>query len=261
LGALLAEALPPETAGESRRASELDAWGRAIEAAIDRARHQRPQADGAALASRRLRALLDVNAESLEPIPLGGQNPDWRGYLERQLSRWRELAKGRDGDWADLGLKDAAAASRHLGYLAEYALLRGNLPRWLRENLGHLTEPLEAIQARRLLAVRLGELICFGVDGRPPHRGFEAAEDTAANVLAGAIQPRLRGYAQREQHDAEERDDRHSPHYLGFIAPFLKHLAAVKAAPATARKPQPGDKELALLVEGLAARGAGGQES
>ncbi len=244
LEALLAEALPPEAAGDSVRRQELEAWARAIEAAINRARPQHPEADGAAQASRRLRGLLDVDAESLEPIPLGNQNPDWRAYLERQLLRWRELAKGRDGDWADLGLKDAAATSRHLGYLADYALLRGNLHRWLRENLGHLNDPLEATQARRLLAVRLGELICFGVDGRPPHRGFDPADDTQANVLAATIQPRLRGYAEREQSDPEERNDRHSPHYLGFLAPFLKHLDAVKAAPATARPPQPGDNEL-----------------
>jgi hypothetical protein len=248
--ALLAEALPPEAAGDSARRQELEAWARAIEEAIDRARRQHPEADGAAQASRRLRALLDVDAESLEPIPIGNQNPDWRSYLERQLLRWRELAKGRDGDWADLGLMDAASASRRLGYLAEHALLRGNLHRWLRENLGHLNDPLEATQARRLLAVRLGELICFGVDGRPAHRDFDSADDTAANCLAATIQPRLRGYAEREQSDAEERNDRHSPHYLGFLAPFLKHLDTVKAAPATARKPQPGDNELARLAAG-----------
>ncbi|HXP59483.1 MAG TPA: virulence factor SrfC family protein, partial [Dongiaceae bacterium] len=164
--ALLADALPPEAADDSRRRQELEAWARAIEEAVDRARQQHPQADGAAHVSRRLRSLLNLDSESLEPIPLGNQNPDWRGYLERQLVRWRELAKGRDGDWASLGLRDAAAASRHLGYLAENALLRGNLHRWLRENLGHLNDHLEATQARRLLAVRLGELICFGVDGR-----------------------------------------------------------------------------------------------
>jgi hypothetical protein len=246
--ALLAEALPPEAAGDSKRIQELEAWARAIEAAIDRARQQQPQADGAAQVSQRLRSLLNVDSESLEPIPLGNQNPDWRGYLERQLLRWRELAKGRDGDWAGLGLKDAAAASRHLGYLADYALLRGNLHGWLRENLGHLNDHLQATQARRLLAVRLGELICFGVDGRPPHRNFDPGNDTQANVLAATIQPRLRGYAEREHHEAQERNDRHSPHYLGFLALFLRHLQTVKAAPATARKPQPGDNELARLA-------------
>jgi hypothetical protein len=246
--ALLAEALPPEAADDSRRTQELEAWARAIEAAIDRARQQRPEADAAAQVSHWLRSLLNVDSESLEPIPLGNQSPDWRGYLERQLLRWRELAKGRDGDWASLGLKDAAAASRHLGYLAEYTLLRGNLHRWLRENLGHLNDHLQATQARRLLAVRLGELICFGVDGRPPHRSFDSADDTQANVLAATIQPRLRGYAEREQLEAEERNDRHSPHYLGFLALFLKHLETVKATPATARKPQPGDNELAGLA-------------
>ena len=237
----------PKPPTNSRRRQELEAWARAIEEAVDRARQQHPQADGAAQVSRRLRSLLNVDSESLEPIPLGNQSPDWRGYIERQLVRWRELAKGRDGDWASLGLRDAAAASRHLGYLAENALLRGNAHRWLRENLGHLNDHLEATQARRLLAVRLGELLCFGVHGRPPHRSFDAADDPGANVLAATIQPRLRGYAEREQREAEERSDRHSPHYLGFLALFLKHLETVKAAPATARKPQPGDQELVEL--------------
>ncbi len=267
--ALLGEALPPEAAGESRRSLELEAWARAIEEAIDRFRRQHPQSDGAAEVSRRLRALLNVEPESLEPLPLAGQTPDWRRYLERQLLRWRDLAKGRDGDWSDLGLRDAAATSRHLGYLAEHTLLRGNLHRWLRENLGQVNDPLEATQARHFLAVRLGEVICFGVNGRPPHRGFEligsadmlarpsseGAHDNAAgledNVAAGTIQPRLRAYAEREQSDPEERNDRQSPHYLGFLALFLQHLNTVKAAPATARQHQPGDNELAQLAADL----------
>ena len=48
--------------------------------------------------------------------------------------------------------------------------------------------------------------------------------------------------------EAEARDDRKSPHYLGFLAPFLQHLEAIKAAPASARKPQPGDAELTELA-------------
>ena len=70
-------------------------------------------------------------------------------------------------------------------------------------------------------------------------------------MTADAIQPRLRGYAAREQQDAEARDDRQSPHYLGFLKPFLQHLQAVKRTPATARKPQAGDAELAQLAAGF----------
>jgi hypothetical protein len=250
--ALLAEALPAEAAGEKRRRQELEAWARALEEAIDRFRQQHPATDGAAQVSQRLRALLNVDPELLEPVPLGSQNPDWRGYVERQLLRWRELGKGRDGDWNDLGLRDAATTSRHLGYLAEYTLLRGNAHQWLRENLGHLSNHVEATQARRLLAVRLGELICFGVDGRPAHRGFESGGSAEADVSAATIQPRLRGYAEREQRDAEERSDRQSPHYLGFLALFLRHLNSVKAAPASARPRQPGDDELTRLAASFA---------
>jgi hypothetical protein len=257
--ALLEEALPPAAAGEARRGLEIDAWAQAIETAIDRQRQEHPEADAAVQISRRLRQLLDIEPELLEPIPLAAQNPDWRGYIESQLSRWRELAKGRDGDWADLGLKDAASASRHLGYLAEQALLRGNLHRWLRDNLGDLNNHLDAAHARRFLAVRLAEMICFGVDGRPPHRDFSAETSAPARRAPShpseahpptpdAIQPRLRSYADREQQDPEARDDRQSPHYLGFLKPFLHHLTQVKASPATARKPQPGDGELAQLA-------------
>lgn len=263
--ALVAEALPPKSPGEAQRTRDVEAWTRALEEAIDDHRRQHPDADGAAHVSQRLRALLNVEPELLEPVPLGGQNPDWRRYVEGQLLRWRELAKGRDGDWQELGLRDAPAASRHLGYLAEYVLLRGNLHRWLRDNLGHLTNHAEATQARRLLAVRLGELISFGVDGRPPHRSFAPAVASPsarapgsghgagspapgeAKAAAETIQPRLRDYARREQLDAEDRDDRQSPHYLGFLTLFLRHLDSLKAAPVTARKPQPGDEALSQL--------------
>ena len=281
LATLLAVALPPETTGQARRRADLEAWMRALEAAIDHARRARSTGvsplypggpassppmnlgqdaqatvDGAAYVSQRLRALLSVEPELLEPLPLGTQNTDWRGYVERQLLRWRELGKGRDGDWTDLGLEDAAATSRHLGYLAQDVLAQGDLHRWLRENLGHVPNHVEALEARRLLALRLGELLCFGVTGRPPHRDFEAADASAASVNAAAIQPRLRGYAQREQLEADDRNDRESPHYLGFLAPFLQRLEALKTAPASARRPQPGDDELARLVAewGIGAR-------
>jgi len=255
LAALAAEALPPAAVGEARRATELEAWSRAIEQAIADARAEHPETDAAARVSQRLRALLDVEPESLEPVPLASQSPDWRGYVERQFLRWRELGKGRDGDWGDLGLVDAAAASRHLGYLAEHALLRGNLHRWLRENLGHLASHIEAAQARRFLAVRISELVSSGVNGRPPHREFDAtsratghsgpASALTGSTSADSIQPRLRRYAEREQLDPRDREDHLSPHYLGFLAPFLRHLETVKAAPVGARKPQPGDAELA----------------
>ncbi|HVM50167.1 MAG TPA: hypothetical protein VMU04_19215, partial [Candidatus Acidoferrum sp.] len=63
------------------------------------------------------------------------------------------------------------------------------------------------------------------------------------------------GYAAREQQDAESREDRQSPHYLGFLKPFLQHLETVKKAPASARRPQPGDAELAKLAESLGENG------
>jgi hypothetical protein len=250
---LLETALPPETSAEARRAQDLEAWGRALEVAIDHYRQAHRDGDGAAYVSQGLRQLLNVDPELLEPIPLASQSPDWRAYVEAQLLRWRESRHGRDGHWAYLGLKDAAATSRHLAYLADHVLLRGNLHRWLRENLDHLTDHVEASQARRFLAVRMAEMVCFGVGGRPPHRGFAADLEGAASVGAEAIQPRLRGYAVREQQDPEERDDRQSPHYLGFLKPFLQHLDALKKVPATARKPQPGDAELAQLAAGFAA--------
>jgi hypothetical protein len=246
--ALLEAALPPAAAGESRREQELASWARALEAAIDHYRERHRDADAAAQVSHDVRRLLNVEPELLEPLPLAGQNPDWRSYVEGQLLRWRELRKGRDGDWTHLGLKDAAATSRHLGYLADHVLLRGNLPRWLRENLSHLNDHVEAAQARRFLAVRMAEMICFGVEGRPTHRGFTSNTTAPVDVGADAIQPRLRGYAVREQQDPDAREDRQSPHYLAFLKPFLQNLQTVKATPATARKPQPGDAELANLT-------------
>ena len=250
--ALVAEAVPPAVAGGARRATDLETWARAIEQALTAWRAEHPETDAAARVSRRLRSLLNVEPEVLEPVPLAGQNPDWRGYIDRQLLRWRELNKGRDGDWADLGLVDAAAASRHLGYLAEHALLRGNLHGWLRENLGHVAGQAEAAQARRFLALRICELVSFGVNGRPPHRGFEPVPE--AKKQEDSIPSRLRAFAEREQLDPRDRDDRQSPHYLGFVAPFLRHLETVKASPATTRKPQPGDAELAPLAAQLLAR-------
>jgi hypothetical protein len=92
------------------------------------------------------------------------------------------------------------------------------------------------------------ELICFGNAGRPPHRKFEDHSSGITEAMTDKIQPRLRAYALREQEDAESRKDRLSPHYLGFIAPFLEHLQVVRTTRATNRPTQPGDPELTALV-------------
>jgi hypothetical protein len=243
----LREPLPPDAVGDICRSMELEAWERSIEERIDRHRQEHPEGDGSAAVSWRLRTLLNVEPELLEPIPLVSRNPDWRAYVDRQFVMWRERRKGRDGEWSDLGLEDAATTSRHLGYLADYALLYGGLPAWLRDNLGALTSPREAAHARRLLAIRMAEVVCFGEQGRQAHREFVAV----ASGVGESVQARLGVYAEREQQDADRRKDRESPHYRGFIARFLNHLAKVRDSHATMRQPQPGDEDLKALINKL----------
>ena len=244
---LLNEALPLSVDSESFRRGELASWRAALREAVSRFREAHAKADAAAHVSGQLRRLLNVEAELLEPIPLVADGPDWPDYIERQFVRWRNTQKGTDGDWLELGLKDAAVTSRHLGYLADYAMRHGGLARWLRESLGHLGEYAEAAHARRFLAIRMAQAVCFGIGACRLHRQFDGGQVTAPEVQAATIQPRLHGYAAREQCDSDKRLDEESPHYQGFIAPFLEHLQRVHDAPASPPELQPEDVELARL--------------
>ena len=80
---------------------------------------------------------------------------------------------------------------------------------------------------------------------------FAAPDSGTTEGAPEIVSRRLHAYALREREEAGARNDRESPHYRGFLAPFFQHLRKVAATPAAARQPQPGDQELTALADGF----------
>jgi hypothetical protein len=246
---LLTEASPPEQKNGEVRRREIEAWRMGIVDALERSRRQAPNGDAAAAVSWGLRRLLQVEAEELEPIPLNCIAMVLNDYIESQFARWRQKSLGRLPSLEQIGFDDHAKATRVLGYLCDYAVHHAQIIPWIRANFGRLNEFNEARQARRFLALRIEDALAFGASPRPAHRAFSDAPFTMKpDPEADLIQPRLHAFAAAEEQEPSVESDRHSPHYLGFISPFLQHLEQVRDAGPGGRPAQVGDHELLQLA-------------
>ncbi len=238
--ALLNEALPLDNF-EQRR-SELLAWKQAIKDGIQKFREQDPGGDPAMPVSILLRQILNVDPLLLEPIPLQCAGAHIGLYIGRQFAaRWLQSRWRDSTDLSSIGLKDRASTERLLGYLCDHALRDGSVAQWVQRELGQITDHEEADYARRFLATKMGDALCFGTFGRGPHRPVTSRTGgpTAETVIA-----RLAAYGVAEAGGGGNPNDEESPHYKGFIAPFLEHLDRVANTAAGDRPPQPGDAEL-----------------
>ena len=251
LNDLLTRALPPQGAADSLMRQHVENWSKAIRTSISTYRERFPGEDAAAHISLRLRQLLNVDPEDLEPIPLQCAQKNVTPYLQLQFDRWRQVRQRDALQWAELGLPDAATVARLLGYLSRAAIARAGLVKWLRNNLGHISSDNEARHARRFLAMQMAEVVCFGLNGRATHRPF-ASSPQEPDFNASTIQPRLHAYALRERRDLDERVDMESPHYFGFVEPFLSRLQQLHEENHSPYTAQPGDVELTELVSSIA---------
>jgi hypothetical protein len=243
LQALLNEALPLDDF--EQRKSELQAWKTAIKDGIGSIRKREPETDAAVRVSILLRQLLNVDPKLLELAPLHCANTDVTPYIGRQFNaRWLQSRRCHPNGWSSIGLKDQASTERLLGYLCEYALRDGSIAQWIRRDLGQLAHREEADYARRFLATKMGDALCFGTSGRKPHRQFAPPPGTTD---IDSVASRLAAYAASEAHSGLDRKEEDSPHYKGFIAGFVEHLDRVANTAGGDRPPQPGDDELRRL--------------
>jgi hypothetical protein len=245
LDALLNWALPANPS--QIRATDLRDWQTNLEAAIVEERRARPLEDAAHRVGSRVRKLMNVEPELLESLPRQGGSQELHDYVARQFLRWQESRTCQAHDWRQVGLADSGAANRVLGYLCDCAMLQGGIDAWLRQNFGHPANRREAAYARRFLAIKMADLLCFSKRSGPGHRAFSGKDETTADLDSESIDIRLRGYAARELEERPEHLDSDSPHYRGFLEPFLAHLQAASKLDAGARPAQPGDEELRKL--------------
>lgn len=243
LRALINEALPLDDF--EQRKADLEAWKNGIREGIRKIRAEEPEGDAARRVSLLLRQLLNVDPRALESLPLQCASTDVGPYIGRQFNaHWLQSRRNNQNGWAIVGLKDQASTERLLSYLCEYALRDGSLAKWLRHDLGQITQREEADHARRFLATKMGDVLCFGTMGRKPHRPFEGA---TRDGRSDTVESRLAGYVMSEALSGVDRKDEDSPHFTGFIAGFLDHLDSVAKSTPGQRPSQPGDEDLRRL--------------
>jgi len=242
LQGLLHRALPANP--KELRAEELTRWRGQIEATLARLKQSAPDEDAAFRVSAKLRRFVSVDPGMLEMVPQQTARHDVQDYLQRQFRRWRASQTERQRDWSELGLTDNAAAIRVQGYLSDFALKRAELGQWVRQSLGHLTSRREATSARRFLAIKMADLLCFGARSLPTHREFSPDDQAEGNINSEFIDVRLRGFADLEIQDSTRQKTGDSPYFKSFLEPFLDHLSEVCEAEMLERPPQPGDEEL-----------------
>lgn len=185
-----------------------------------------------------LRTFIGVDARDLESIPLGfyGLNVQTRDqYLSKQWALWRlsalKRAKACKGfEWRLLGLQGEGEAELLLRRLSE-GRASDEISKWLRDELGYITDDYKAKALREQLAIAMGNVVRYG-SVYPP-------------VVERTAEPRV----QMElfvKWEVDQSDFRNSPHFVFGIAPFLGMLEALPVAN-VGRPAQLGDDELQAI--------------
>ncbi len=229
------EALPAEGDGAGRRTRELEEWIAALKEIVETRAREYPQEDAAAYLSRRVRALLNVDPDKLDPLPLKAlpNKIPLRAYIEKQFRNW-QADKTKLPETTEMGLQDSAHAMRVLGYLLEATDMNA-VETLLKDDFGYLNARSDALHSRRFLAAKMSTELLHAQDQRTTvkHRSVEQ------------VKAALFGLATKE--DAQDFTPTESPHYLSVIGPLFRRLEQVKGTGAGKRPPQPGDAEFAAI--------------
>ncbi len=240
---LLNEALPLDNA-ENRKAELLN-WKNAIQEAIRKFRAEEPEGDASMRVSLFLRKIVSVDPQLLESLPLQCANTNVTAYIDRQFNaQWLQSRRFNLNEWSLIGLTDQSLTQRLLGYLCECAIQDGSFAKWIRNELGQITHHADADYARRFLATKMQDTLCFGTSGRKLHRQFAAVN---GGLDGESIESRLQDYNTSEALLNLDRKDENSPHYKGFISGFIEHLDKIANTAIGGRPPQKGDDELRRL--------------
>ena len=238
---LLKQASPSATATREQRQRELTAWSSELRTRFLKAEDE----DKLASLSLKLRQLLDVDPQTLDPIPveLAAYHPaQITKFVESQFVKWStSKAQGAVAQerLAALGLTDATLANRILYYISD-SVSREPIAAWLRKNFGRLASSDECSQARRFLAHKMARNIILANGEKPSHPD------------ADSIKRLLTEYSEAESsftYDASK-----SPHVVAFLEPFLSRLHELAESGSVGDRPeQPGDAELQAIIQSFEA--------
>lgn len=184
--------------------------------------------------SSKLRRLVDVEAELLEPLPFtaNGQTNAAQAetYVMNQISRWlqaRISVVGNDSFARAIGFLNAEHARNCLGCLADSVDCAG-IARWLIAEFSEECTIAAAKISRRYLAVKLSDSFLRRIE---PNAHPEL---TSVETMLERAAPEDGSFSLQNQ-----------PHFYAVISPMCLTLASLIAAPPKSSRPEfPGDNEI-----------------
>jgi hypothetical protein len=250
LCALMTEQAPSDDAGAKRR-QDLETVIKAIEQALVEKQSDPTVRDSAAWVGVRMRRLLDVSPESLDPLPFDAEKQKLGPYVEKQVKNWIDSKRSLQG-LEELGLGEWGIRGRIVGYMAE-CIEQRVVVKWIRDELGGMSSAADAKEARRALAICLANAITRD-GGKEAETKMQRPLDGEDGVIA-----LVRKWAEVEEEASGEglASYEDSPHFSAAVKPVLTLFAALAEGRGTARPTQAGDPEIQnLLKEALTALGA-----
>lgn len=228
---LLSEAVPPVGDSNERQRKDIRIWKDKLRERLD---SELSPAELANL-SLHLRRLLDLDAESLDPIPEKAatrQDTERQDYIRSQFQNWVDNKKSQNP--THVGLRDVTHLINVLHCFADDADVP-KLANWLRDHLGQLRSQDNTNRSRRYLAVRLAnEILPLRISAH------KSDVEVRTELASSGESPDSKHYAR-------------SSHYRMFLHPFLLRLDELEnrleLGGTRDRPQQPGDHELVLLLE------------
>jgi hypothetical protein len=250
LQALAQEALPIDVTGSDTRKDEIASWQKDIDEQLRECQRQNPELDAAATVAAAILAVTEVDPDALAPLPVHAETRDLSAFIADQVKvRWFEIARRKMGELSLAGINTQTLASRRLSYLCDELVEGAAFSDWIKGHLGQLEHPEECRQARRFLALKMSDILLYGPGkAARAHRSHVTSEDGSSEVNL-----LLNQYANYEISPGAKRLPVQSPHYAGVLKPFFENLSYLARQSSRARSTQPGDKEMAILIneEGL----------
>lgn len=193
----------------------------------------------------RLNALFSISYETLDPLPLDIEHlsqKQIRKYLKEQLVRWYEDRTARLESNECL----TAEQSQVVLICLREAIEQKQLLQFLNEHYGQLHSQREADEARRSLALALGNCLRTGT----------VCQSNLQIDVGGKAPASLETFIEAKLQKSMERTG--SPYYRMVIEPLMRRLEKLaEDTPVGSRPPQPGDDELQQLLDSLLQRKAG----
>lgn len=237
---LIHEALPEES-DDPYKMENLDEWQAELYDKIFQQVEKTKDTSYLKKVSQAIRSLVSVEPESLNLMPSELKNHQnaygfAQRYVKVQVENWKR-SKQDFPLFKELGFDDGIEFQKALNYLAE-SIDTEHITQWVLETFGRLSDYGRRQAARRLLAVKLSDMLHSDLD-RESHCPDEFSNEW------------LRAFASKseETHAPEAEEAINSdPHYQAVVYPFLCNIASLKETPSTSRPQLPGDKELIKVL-------------